>query len=228
LEAIRRELQEADGDLRGRVEFAMWLRSRAPGPTADLVGFVSDDPGDPSEYWRPPREHPYLKGTLSWAREYRRAREDTGATRGLFVLGELSEELGTARSKLAARIQETAYKIDRDAPKDVRPEFSALTSDIGLHMFVVPPRSRTEGRAAAEQRRPPARETGEPSVLCTICDLDTDRIADESYHAPTRITEVCVKGENEGIFYNCAHHDPGAQDEALFLERLERFDVFGR
>jgi hypothetical protein len=213
LERIRMQLEEADGDLRGRIEFAMWLRSQAPGPTADLVGLVPDHPENPVEHWRPPQDHPYLKGTLAWAREYRERRKDYASSigkplaEGLFVLGELSEELGTARGKVASQINETLFQSYGTT------SFWALTSDVGLRVFVVPDAKSEHGCA---------------KILCTTCDLDTDRVPDERYHSVDAIREVCVKGENEGIFYNCRHHDPGRQEERLFLERLERFDVFGR
>jgi tetratricopeptide (TPR) repeat protein len=249
LEKIRTKLQDVDPDLRGRVEFSMWLRSREPGPTADLVGFVEG--GDSS--WLPPREHPYLKGTLAWARAYRAARKEAHPKRpnGLFVLGELSEELGTARGKIAGEINEKLFegKASPGAGKEDRPEqvvdeqagngpkrsFTAVTSDIGLRIVVVPAADghSAEGRpeAGEESGRGSGGESGDAGrgiarILCTTCELDTDRIPDERYHAADCIREVCVKGENEGIFYNCTHHDPGA--EHVFLEQLERFDVFGR
>jgi tetratricopeptide (TPR) repeat protein len=238
LEEIRTRLQSENPDLRGRVEFSMWLRSRDPGPTADLVGLVDSDPDDPDAHWRPPRDHPYLKGTLAWARAYRHAREQAQPrnANGLFVLGELSEELGTARGKIAGQINDTLFRKKKQ--EKPRP-FSALTSDVGLRIFVVPaapqerrvaerredPRgSRPADQEAAGREAPPKR--GSARILCTTCELDTDRISDERYHSADCIREVCVKGENEGIFYNCTHHDPGA--EHVFLEQLERFDVFGR
>ena len=87
----------------------------------------------------------------------------------------------------------------------------ALTSDIGLNACVI--------SSAAGPRT---------EVLCTTCDLDTDRAPEERYHVADDIHEVCVKGENEGIFYNCGDHDPSRRDDPAFLEQLERFDIFGR
>lgn len=253
LERIRTQLQAHDEHLRGRVEFSMWLRSRDTGPTADLVGLVDSDPNKPARYWRPPQEHPYLKGTLEWARAYRRARKKAyrKTANGLFVLGELSEELGTARGKIAGEINRTLFKPKlnpkrrkgKRRARDERPErpFSALTSDVGLRIFIVsaatdgrPPadrRGKTGGRRSSARRRrhtekDAAQRRGAARILCTTCELDTDRVPDERYHRADCVCEVCVKGENEGIFYNCSHHDPGA--EGLFLEQLERFDVFGR
>jgi hypothetical protein len=218
LERIRAQL-EIDPTLRGRLEYSMWLRSRAGGNTADLVGHIEDDGTEHD--WRPPADHPYLRGTIGWARAYRQAREKLAPDRpsGLLVLGELSEELGTARGRLAIRLNQTVFRRERwikgdpDKPKIPRERsFSALTSDVGLRFFVV---HACDGGGCAR-------------ISCTTCDLDNDRVPDESHHAPDSIVEVCVKGENEGIFYNCRHHDPAAQEDPLFLERLERFDVFGR
>jgi tetratricopeptide (TPR) repeat protein len=214
LERIRGQLQRVDAGLEDRFDFAMWLKSRDKGPTADLVGLVRDDAHEPAMRWRPrPKGHPYLRGTLRWAGAYRdargrvarRARKGARAG-GLLVLGEFSEELGTARGKIASRINETMFEEDGKPRR-----FSALSSDVGLRIVIVPDGARADVR-----------------ILCTTCDLDTDRTAEEIYHRPDRIYEVCVKGENEGIFYNCTHHDPGTQQTPLFLEQLERFDVFGR
>jgi hypothetical protein len=218
LERIRAQL-EIDPALRGRLEYSMWLRSRAGGNTADLVGHVGDSSAD--DDWQPPADHPYLRGTIDWARAYRQARERLASDRpsGLFVLGELSEELGTARGRLAIRLNQTVFRRKRRGKGKPRKRriprersFSALTSDVGLRFFVI---NACDGGGCAR-------------ISCTTCDLDNDRIPDERHHAPDSIVEVCVKGENEGIFYNCRHHDPAAQEDPLFLERLERFDVFGR
>jgi hypothetical protein len=36
-----------------------------------------------------------------------------------------------------------------------------------------------------------------------------------------------VKGEDEGVFYNCSLHSPRVQADYLWLELVERYDVFG-
>ena len=254
LEEIRHQL-EAVGDLRGRIEFAMWLRSRSPGPTADMVGLVPSDEQDPTKHWLPPREHPYLRGALRWAKAYQEVRHKLASrpeeVLGLFVLGELSEELGTVRGKIAGRINETLFGHLPGANREAG--IYALTSDVGLHFVVVAEQhdKQPEGKLGedspgknvvaerCEHRSTSVAEApcGPPSrladgscvkVLCTTCDLDTDRTSEERYHSPNNVYEVCVKGENEGVFYNCAHHNPGKQPKPLFLEQLERFDVFGR
>lgn len=227
LKGIRDALQQANAPLLGQIEYSHWLRShqgdQPPVPTADLVGKV-----DPA--WLPPRDHNYLRGLLTWARAFRdksselldpaaSLEEGDGDRVGgrLFVVGELSEELGTMRVKLATRLNQYVFAPKRRKRKrrhhERRWPHSALTGDIGLHTCVS---ENGEGVRKVE-------------VLCTTCNLDTDRAREERHHAASEIDEVCVKGENEGIFYNCREHHPTSrrEDEA-FLERLERFDIFGR
>jgi hypothetical protein len=227
LDEIRTLLQNADRDenLQGRIEFAMWLRSgRARrsgkrGPRADLVGLV---PGE----WRPPQGHLYLGGILTLAEQYKELRGDRP---GLFIIGELSEELGTARTQVAARLNHRIFETEHPDPER-RSSVHALTSDIGLRAFLGPhatDKPEELGGGGDEPADGVATETG-ATVLCTICNLDMDRTSLERFHDPRHIREVCVKGENEGVFYNCQEHDPGNQANHTFLEQLERFDVFGR
>ncbi len=233
LRRIREQLQAADGRLEGQIEYAQWLRSHVPHDqhplTADLIGDVQPE-------WLPPLDHNYLSGLLRWAREYRQARTEDRQARteavgrraptepreigGLFVVGELSEELGTMRSKIASRLNEHVFEVprrrtDREGHPRAHTRMHALTADIGLHACVT---AGTEH----DLDEPPVK------VLCTTCSLDTDRVPNERFHSAHDVFEVCVKGENEGIFYNCREHDPSGQDDPSFLEQLERFDIFGR
>jgi tetratricopeptide (TPR) repeat protein len=244
LEDFQVRLQKADDKLQGQIEYAQWLRSHNPDPesgklTAPLVG-----PVPPT--WLPPADHNYLAGLLSWAREYEAARErmvrakapkgppapdlappaDGIRPLGLFVIGELSEELGTMRGKVATKLSSRVFEGDRrrrvfeglrgDDLKGKIGVFGALSADIGLHVCVT-----ADGDA-------PQWTGSKTEVLCTTCDLDTDRAPEERFHYIHNVFEVCVKGENEGIFYNCLEHDPTRQEDPTFLERLERFDIFGR
>lgn len=221
---LQKDLEKADPNLRGQIEYAQWLRSHMPSwekgkePIAPVVGRVSPR-------WLPPPEHNYLVGLLRWARRYREpwAQEGSEAPvrrrQGLFVIGELSEELGTMRGKVATRLNHRIFGVDgeweaRENEPDRGVHPYALTADIGLHACVLP---------GEEEGDPPRVQ-----VLCTTCNLDTDRTPSERYHPCHDVYEVCVKGENEGIFYNCLEHDPARQDEPAFLEQLERFDIFGR
>jgi hypothetical protein len=123
-----------------------------------------------------------------------------GRERGLLLVGELREELGTFRTRIAS-------ELNRELFGELK-ACTALTADIGLRVKI---------------------QAGEKiKVLCSTCDLDHDLDVTERFHPPRRIREVCVKGENEGVFYNCHHHDPQSQDEPMFVELVERFDVFGR
>ncbi len=88
---------------------------------------------------------------------------------------------------------------------------NALTADIGLRIHV-------SGHKKGAER---------VSVLCTTCDLDNDLIASERFHPPAQIREVCVKGENEGVFYNCELHDAGRRPEFNWVQSVERYNVFG-
>lgn len=206
----RRELEAARPGLKGQVEFGLWLGSHKPegdnsNRTADLLSRVGGS-------WLPPPQHAYLKGVVRWAREYERQRRNKDC--GLLVVGELSEELGTMRNKVAMQLN--AKVFDRGPGRSRT--FSALTGDIGLQVLARPRLSDTGAAGNGFDAR----------VLCTICDLDTDRVPEECFHPAHEIREVCVKGENEGIFYNCEEHDPATLQDPVFLEQLERFDIFGR
>jgi hypothetical protein len=73
------------------------------------------------------------------------------------------------------------------------------------------------------------REAHPVRVSCSTCALDNDYAVVERLHYPGEIAEVCVKGENEGTFYFCPEHNPvGSTEDPTFIERHERYDVFGR
>ncbi|HVY78759.1 MAG TPA: MBL fold metallo-hydrolase [Solirubrobacterales bacterium] len=225
LRRLQRELEEADPQLRGQIEYAHWLRTHRPkGKDGKLLEPVGDAPlaGALKKPWRPPPEHNFLAGIVRWAREYASRWRDGGAQpQGLFIAGELSEELGTMRGKVATRLNQHVFEASRCRGEHGKQDLLeagatgfpyALTADIGLHVCV----ARDD------------RDRARVEVLCTTCNLDSDRSSQERYHPAHDVYEVCVKGENEGIFYNCLEHDPARQDEPTFLERLERFDIFGR
>lgn len=162
------------------------------------------------ERWRPRPEHLYLSGLLNWAHEARGADHRTGR---LLVLGELSEELGSFRRRVAHEIN-TLWRPKN--PKQRMP-MRAITSDLGLRVLAVADRKASK-RGRADVR-----------VSCSSCELDNDCAEEELWHHPQEIREVCIKGENEGIFYNCGWHDPGRAErgEEAFIEKFERYDVFG-
>lgn len=118
----------------------------------------------------------------------------------LLLIGELREELGTFRTGIAETLNR-AYFSERS-------ETRALTMDIGLRLRV---------------------KAANVEVLCTTCDLDNDLADRERFHAPKDIREVCVKGEDEGVFYNCKTHDRRAyKKHPTWIERVERYNPFGR
>jgi hypothetical protein len=192
---MRSEVQE-------QVSFALWLTDAKK----ERVMPLTDPPRD--FRWR--GEHLYLAGVLEFARAYRQQRESLG-TPGLFLVGELREELGTFRSKIADNLNRHIFEPGTQrgvAGQPVVPR--ALTADVGLRVLV----------ERGSRDKPAIR------ILCSTCDLDNDRTPEERFHEPREIFEICVKGENEAMFYNCSNHDPFHHDEPAFLERIERYDVF--
>jgi len=118
----------------------------------------------------------------------------------LMLISELHEEMGSFRTKMAAAFNKKA-KRHENSP-------ITFTSDIGLHLLF--------------------EETKEKPILkikCSQCARDNDLSKEDIFHAPEDITEVCIKGENEGIFYFCKEHAPDPDTE--FRERVERFNLFG-
>ncbi|WP_027006925.1 MBL fold metallo-hydrolase [Conexibacter woesei] len=179
-------------DLASRLSYAYWLGNGAA--AIDLVGGARLESGSKMP------AHLYLRGLIDVARAHREA----GREGRLFLVGELSEELGSLRGKVAHWVTKSLRNGG---------SWTALTADIGLDLIVGP--RAADGSARVKLR-------------CDTCDLDNDLAYDERYHHPREMSEVCIKGENEGIFYNCSDHDPGAQQSPMFLERLERYDMFGR
>jgi hypothetical protein len=165
---------------------------------------VHVSPFDPRQKENQARQHLYLKGMLDIAEIMARTKRKRGQ---LLLLGELREELGTFRTSIATAISDAYFKGVKGRPKP-----SALTGDIGLRV-----------------RLSHSDDAIEPTlkVLCTTCDLDNDLVSLEKFHAPSDISEICVKGEDEGVFYNCWLHNPRMRDEYLWVEAVERYDVFG-
>lgn len=159
-----------------------------------------------------PDRHLYLTGLLDIADLMAKSASDRAP---LLLIGELREELGTFRTRIASRVSAAIFGsgplADGKAKRQGKSVPVALTTDIGLRVHVC-------GPVAGE--RP-------ISVLCTTCDLDNDLIPVERFHGREEIREVCVKGEDEGVFYSCPLHSPSEHDDYLWLESIERYDVFG-
>ncbi len=190
-------LDEADFLLK-QIQFGFRVR-----PPKELRG-THMSPFDPEQEKSQGRQHLYLRGLLNIAEIMARTKRKRGQ---LLLLGELREELGTFRTSIATAIADAFFE---GVEGEVKPY--ALTADIGLRV-----------------RLSHAKDAIEPTlkVLCTTCDLDNDLVPVEKFHAPSNISEVCVKGEDEGVFYNCWLHDPRMRDEFLWVEAVERYDVFG-
>lgn len=165
---------------------------------------VPVSPFDPRQRENRSRQHLYLTGLLEIAKIMASAKRKQGQ---LLLLGELREELGTFRTSIATAVSDAFFQ---QGARRSRPH--ALTADIGLRVRL----NHTENAADLPLK-----------VLCTTCDLDNDLVRSEKFHAPSDINEVCVKGEDEGVFYNCWLHNPRMRDEFLWVESVERYDVFG-
>jgi len=187
-------------EVRKQVTFAFWL------PQKDGRVSLPLEPIEAGTKW--PKGHLYLIGLLEFARAYKLERERVDRP-GLLLVGELREELGSLRGKIAASLNDSIFDSSPHAADTPGPSCQALTTDVGLRMMITREKGETQVR-----------------VLCSTCDLDNDRTRKERFHEPGEIREVCVKGENEGMFYNCSNHDPSRQTHPVFLERVERYDVF--
>lgn len=165
---------------------------------------VNISPFDPRQKETQARQHLYLRGLLDIAEIMASTKRNRGQ---LLLLGELREELGTFRTSIATAVSDAFFPKGRS---EAGP--NALTADIGLRVRL----------AHSEDETHPVLD-----VLCTTCDLDNDLVPREKFHAPSDIREVCVKGEDEGVFYNCWLHNPRMRDEFLWVESVERYDVFG-
>ena len=94
------------------------------GPAGGPATFPTDDAS--LRDWHSPSGHPYLEGTLLLARAFKKSGGGTRAGR-IFVIGELSEELGSFRGRIA-------WQLDRHVFKTTR--CRALTGDIGLKIVL--------------------------------------------------------------------------------------------
>jgi hypothetical protein len=198
-EDLRRFWDGLEDTIRKQVSFAFWLPRNKGEVSLPL------EPIEDGTKW--PKGHLYLIGLLEFARAYKEERERLDRP-GLLLVGELREELGSLRGKIANALNDEIFEAcasDDGAAERCR----ALTTDVGLRLMIKRPNGKTQ-----------------VSVLCSTCDLDNDRTRLERFHPPPEIREVNVKGENEGMFYNCSNHDPSRQTDPVFLERVERYDVF--
>lgn len=199
-EHLREAWNGLEKDVRKQVTFAFWLPQNKGSVSLPLESI------EDGTKW--PRGHLYLIGLLEFARAYKLERERVDRP-GLLLVGELREELGSLRGKIAGSLNEEVFGAQPGRGAAPAAACLALTTDVGLRLMITREHEETQVR-----------------VLCSTCDLDNDRTRRERFHEPGEIREVCVKGENEGMFYNCSNHDPSRQTHPVFLERVERYDVF--
>ena len=212
------ERKTRDRDLKHGVQQAQFLmrqlqfgfRSRS----AKGIPEFATSPFSPLEEIKgQPEQHLYLSGLLKVAKEMRESSR-SHPTPPLLLIGELREELGTFRTRISSHINNAIFRAEASEESP-----HALTADIGLRVRIA--------RPAGGQRASRKADSRAITVLCTTCDLDNDLVPAERFHRPREILEVCVKGEDEGVFYNCLLHDPVRQPDLLWLEAVERYDVFG-
>lgn len=200
VEVLRGAWDSLEESVRKQVTFAFWLPKNKGKVSLPLRPILD------GTKW--PKGHLYLIGLLEFARAYKLERERVDRP-GLLLVGELREELGSLRGKIATSLNDSIFDLGPQGSTTRKPGCRALTTDVGLRMVITREQGETQVR-----------------VLCSTCDLDNDRTRVECFHEPGEIREVCVKGENEGMFYNCSNHDPSRQTHPVFLERVERYDVF--
>jgi tetratricopeptide (TPR) repeat protein len=206
--AAQTEVKSADHDERegvrrtkfllNQVQFGFRSRPNKRGDDFSVSPF-----SDVDKLRKQPERHLYLTGLIEIAE--RMARHSDKA--GLLLIGELREELGTFRTQIARRIRDAFFHSGKDPGKP-----STFTTDIGLRIRL----SKSASGAASQT-----------SILCSTCHLDNDLLDAERYHSPSEIHELCVKGEDEAVFYNCSLHDPRYQEGNYWVESVERYNVFG-
>lgn len=149
-------------------------------------------------------DHMLLSGVLKTYKKFieRNQKPDKGK---LFVISEISEEMGSYRHKVSGLLdqQYTGKKV------------KCLTADIGMALRI----------------RPTTPPNGRIEVRCSRCNLNNDYTEDDKFHNPNNIKEVCLKREDEGIFYYCRRHDPENTDrddieQYGFAERIEKYQPF--
>ena len=148
-------------------------------------------------------QHLLLYGTLKTFEKFIKAPPDSGNK--LFLISEISEEMGNYRSKVARYLND---HFENEKSKSVK----CLTLDIGMCIRI------------KDVFKP------EIEIRCSECRLSNDHDEDDIFHPVSEIKEVCIKQEEEGLFYFCPYHDPEGPykkiEEYEFAERLERYQPF--
>jgi Beta-lactamase superfamily domain len=151
-------------------------------------------------------KHLFLGGVLEIARAMSNQERQQ-----LLLIGELRQELGSFRTRIAHSINTVVWNGSQTS--------RALTADIGLKVRLTKESPRLCDDFGLDY--------SPVQVRCSTCALDNDLVDVERFHKPVQIHEVCVKGEDEGIFYNCLSHDPQRQRKPVWVEEVERLNLFG-
>jgi tetratricopeptide (TPR) repeat protein len=70
-------------------------------------------------------------------------------------------------------------------------------------------------------------QTPSVNVRCSFCKLNNDCLPQDAYHNQREIREVCVKGEDDAMYYFCPRHTPGYANQ-YFMEKLACYKPFER
>ncbi len=132
----------------------------------------------------------------------------------LIIISELREEMGSYKNKLAKYINKT-YEHNKSYVK-------CMTGDIGMVIRCSHVETKRDNLILWKPKI---------EIRCSDCFNNNDASLDELYHIPDHIKEVCIRNEDEGIFYFCPEHDPESEyrlnmKNYEFAERVEKYDLF--
>ncbi len=151
-------------------------------------------------------EHMFLDGIIETYKRFIEISKNFPDKQKLYIIAETSEEMGSYRHKVAMRLNKHIKKSDGgNGPK-------CLTGDIGLTVRIKP---------SGKQKKTKIQ------IRCSRCNLNNDYTDNDKFHRLENINEVCLKWEEEGLFYFCRRHDPESGNREFedygFSERIERY-----
>lgn len=143
--------------------------------------------------------------------QYSQKKKNTKYSPPLFLIAETNEEMGNYRHKVAKFINDEfrTGKLKKKGPK-------CFTADIGLCVRI-------------NLNTKTITDTNKIEIRCSHCELRNDYHQDDQFHSLEDIKEVCLKHEDEGLYYFCSRHDPEGRTTLKdfgFIERLERYQPF--
>lgn len=137
------------------------------------------------------------------------------SVQGVFVVGELPEELSSYRHRIARWLNTDIVNKIRNLPGSVQAEGKpkavyAFTGDSGLHIRLT----------RSQQQKHGSRDLFEPGIRCDCCNLNRE-ISEEglAYHPPRKIRETVVKALDSKMIYLCTRkdHHPEYYDNTYYL-----------